>query len=168
MSEKTPFSVEPFESAMNISPADIAQSHLQVREWQVEEGQNTFSDITESQRDLNELEEYYVASGGNFFVARGDDGELLGFVGLRGDGDGQGMIKRLAVLPAHQRKGVGRALVSETVEWARANGFRKLILHTNRGENARPLYEEAGFEVTGHIPENDDWIMELDLERLGN
>lgn len=163
MSETDTFVVEAFDPTAGISPSDIASTHLSIRRWQVEVGQNTFSDIEESQRDLRALEEYYVGSGGNFFVAAGDNGELLGFVGLRGDGEGRGMIKRLAVLPEHHRKGIGAALVSATVQWAKANGFTWLELHTNRGENARPVYESVGFEVTGYLPEHDDWVMELYL-----
>lgn len=163
MREAAGFTVDVFDPSASAQPIEIATAHLRVREWQVEVGQNTFSDIEESQRDLKALEEYYIASGGNFFVAQDDAGLLVGFVGLRGDGNGEGMVKRLAVLPEYHRNGIGRALVGELVEWAQGHGFRKLVLHTNRREHARTVYEEVGFCVTGFIPEHDDWIMELYL-----
>ena len=163
MSEDTSFKIETFSSALGISPSEIAQTHLRVRQWQEAVGQNRFSNIEESQRDLAGLEEYYIGSGGNFFVATNTARVLLGFVGLHADGQGQGIVKRLAVVPEHHRRGIGRALVGELVAWAQCNDFFQLTLHTNRSENARSTYEEAGFEVVGYLPEHDDWVMALDF-----
>jgi RimJ/RimL family protein N-acetyltransferase len=161
--------VTPFDREEGTRPVDIANIHLGIRLWQERVGQNSFSNLYESQTDLNDLENYYISNGGNFFVAHTPNVAVAGFVGLRNDGEGQGSIKRLAVLPEHQSQGIGQSLVGEAVEWAQTQDFKKLMLHTNVGENARPIYEKFGFEVVGFLPEKGkygDWVMERTFEQL--
>lgn len=54
----------------------------------------------------------------------------------------------------HRGHGVGRALVVESLEWARAAGFLAMqfnaVVATNRG--AVGLYESLGFTVVGTVP----------------
>ena len=46
-----------------------------------------------------------------------------------------------------RRQGVGRALLSAAVDWARNNGVRKIELHVFPwNEPAIHLYEQFGFE----------------------
>lgn len=165
MSGENPTPIESFNPEVHDS-AEIAATHLLVRQWQESEGRNTFSDILDSQVDLTTIEDTYIAPGGNFFVARQPvTDEIIGFVALRNDGDGQGTLKRLAVVPDQQGQRIGPALVAELIDWARAHGFVHLTLTTGKDELAREkVYEHAGFAVTGEIPEHDDWVMELDLE----
>lgn len=138
--------------------------HLAIREWQVMTGQNTFSNLLDSQADLGSIDKYYIAPGGNFFIAKDAYANTVGFIGLRNGGEGCGVMKRLATAPEHQRKGVGRAVVAATMSWAKAQGFTQLTLHTNIGENARPLYEQFGFTVEGFVPKSQDWFMVCNLE----
>jgi len=59
-------------------------------------------------------------------------------------------VNGLAVAPTHQRTGVGRALLLETVGQARRRGATKValrVLGPNLG--ARALYESCGFVVEG-------------------
>ena len=59
-------------------------------------------------------------------------------------------IRGLAVAPAHQGRGIGRALVAAACERAAQHGARKLslrVLATNPA--ARRLYESCGFRVEG-------------------
>jgi GNAT superfamily N-acetyltransferase len=58
-------------------------------------------------------------------------------------------LRMLAVDPAAQGTGVGRALVEATVELCRRRGLRRLSLHTHEiFEHARRLYESMGFQRT--------------------
>jgi len=59
-------------------------------------------------------------------------------------------VNGLAVAPTHQRTGVGRALLLETVGQARRRGATKVALRV-LGQNlgARALYESCGFVVEG-------------------
>ena len=55
------------------------------------------------------------------------------------------------VAPAHRNKGIGRALLQRTVEWARASGVSKLELHVFAYNTpAIALYESFGFVQEGY------------------
>ena len=63
-------------------------------------------------------------------------------------------INGLAVDPAHQGQGLGRALVAACVAQARRRGARKLTLRVLGGNNrARRLYESCGFHIEGVLRE---------------
>ena len=123
-------------------------------------------------RDL--LPDYYAELGdvasraavptNTILVAHGADGSLLGGVTFLLDlahygapvpsdlEDGAG-IRMLAVAPAAQGRGVGRALTVECLERARAARKRQVLLHTTRVMPvARRLYEKLGFR---RLPEVD-------------
>ena len=158
------YSVNPFRPGID-APDVIASLHLDVRLWQRESGQNEFAGrIMDSQADLKAIEASYLKPGGNFFIAKDKTGKVIGFIGLKNDGDGNGSLKRLAVVPKWQRRGVGQALVTAIMDWAKKAGFTKLSLQTHSREYAKPLYEKLGFNVTGWVEEKQDWIMECRLE----
>jgi ribosomal protein S18 acetylase RimI-like enzyme len=59
-------------------------------------------------------------------------------------------VQGLAVLPSHQRRGIGRQLTLAAMDEARQRGARRVrlrVLGTNPG--ARQLYASLGFEVEG-------------------
>jgi ribosomal protein S18 acetylase RimI-like enzyme len=105
------------------------------------------------------------------------DGEVAGYVSLghptRLESNRHVLsVHGLAVAPAFQGRGFGRALVRAAVEEARARGARRLtlrVLATNPG--ARALYEACGFVVEGVLRDEflldgryvDDVLMALDL-----
>jgi len=55
-------------------------------------------------------------------------------------------LYQIQILPGHQRKGIGAALVRATVAQAR-NAGASVTLHVLRGNPARGLYERLGFVV---------------------
>ena len=56
----------------------------------------------------------------------------------------------LMVARSHRRRGIGRALLEQAVDWARASGVSKLELHVfPHNEPALALYESFGFEREG-------------------
>ncbi|MHA7276838.1 GNAT family N-acetyltransferase [Arthrobacter sp. Hz1] len=65
--------------------------------------------------------------------------------------DGGAHLEQLAVLPRHAGRGIGRALVEASKDWARAQGYTALTLTTFSAVpfNA-PLYESCGFEMARH------------------
>lgn len=73
------------------------------------------------------------------------DGELAGSVMAGHDGH-RGWIYYLAVDPAHQRRGLGRALARAAEDWLRARAVPKLMLLV-RPENSavRAFYQAEGF-----------------------
>jgi ribosomal protein S18 acetylase RimI-like enzyme len=83
------------------------------------------------------------------------DGALLGTVMLQaagpgsevGGGEDEMELRALAVAPAAQGRGVGRALLVAAVDRARAQGCRHLVLSTQPAMRAaHRLYRAAGFE----------------------
>jgi GNAT superfamily N-acetyltransferase len=56
--------------------------------------------------------------------------------------------------PAHAGKGIGRALGSYVVEWARAEGYRGMQFNAVVETNAVAirLWESLGFEILGTVP----------------
>ncbi|MEU7279478.1 GNAT family N-acetyltransferase [Streptomyces sp. NPDC045431] len=57
--------------------------------------------------------------------------------------------------PAYGGRGVGRALVEYSLEWARAAGFRAMQFNAvvEANVHAVRLYERLGFRVVGTVPE---------------
>jgi ribosomal protein S18 acetylase RimI-like enzyme len=105
------------------------------------------------------------------------DGEVAGYVRIGrvfpiAASDHVLMITGIAVDPACQRRGIGRALLDAAVAEARARGVRRLTLRVlAHNEGAVRLYEQAGFVVEGVLRNEfflddvyvDDLLMALDL-----
>lgn len=82
-----------------------------------------------------------------FVAQRG--GEIAGFTGLRvHEEDSMGEVHIIAVDPAHQRAGVGEALMTHALEWMRDRGLAMAMVETGGDEGhapSRALYETCGF-----------------------
>jgi GNAT superfamily N-acetyltransferase len=94
--------------------------------------------------------------GGRTTVAT-DGAALLGTAKMGRNRPGPGAHVATAsymVAKEHRGRGVGRALVVDSLEWARRTGFLAIqfnaVVATNRG--AVGLYESLGFTVVGTVP----------------
>jgi ribosomal-protein-alanine N-acetyltransferase len=58
----------------------------------------------------------------------------------------------LAVAPEHQHRGVGRRLLEQFVEQARAAGAGRVHLEVRDGNPAVQMYRRAGFQPAGRRP----------------
>lgn len=76
------------------------------------------------------------------------DGErLVGFVNVIGDGGAHAVLLDTVVAPAHQRRGVGRGLVTRAIDEARTLGCH--WLHVDYEERVADFYERVcGFEAS--------------------
>jgi GNAT superfamily N-acetyltransferase len=64
-------------------------------------------------------------------------------------------ISLMATLPEHQRKGMGRALLTQVIDDYRSRGVERF--HLGAADAGRPLYASLGFEP---IAELSAWILE--------
>lgn len=77
---------------------------------------------------------------------------LLGCAALADLGATHGEIKSMRTVATHRRSGVARALLNHILEFARANGYRRLSLETGAGAAFHPahgLYRSFGFADCG-------------------
>ncbi|MCX2952553.1 GNAT family N-acetyltransferase [Lentzea sp. NEAU-D7] len=100
---------------------------------------------------LAQLERIIKAPNDLLLVAV-DDADVLGYIQLSDyENTYHHSLKNLitlAISPRHQRRGVGRALLTAGEEWARADGARgvRLVTGVNR-VNAREFYAVNGYAV---------------------
>jgi putative acetyltransferase len=89
----------------------------------------------------------YAPPTGALFLARDPNGQALGCVGVRPfDRTGACEVKRLYVRPAGRGSGAGRALVEEAIAFARAAGYRDILLDSLPDMTAAVgLYRALGF-----------------------
>jgi ribosomal-protein-alanine N-acetyltransferase len=92
-----------------------------------------------------------LAAGHPYLAAR--DGELLvGYAGLgfvAGPPQAEAEIHTIGVDPAHQRRGIGRALLRGLLTVADELGATVFLEVRTDNEAARALYEAEGFTVVG-------------------
>jgi ribosomal-protein-alanine N-acetyltransferase len=100
-----------------------------------------------------------------FFVAEEEPGVIAGYVGMYLSLD-EGEITNVAVSPGLRGKGIAKALLEETLSYAKTHGITRIVLEV-RVSNAPAigLYEGFGFEIIGtrkgfyEFPREDAHIM---------
>jgi GNAT superfamily N-acetyltransferase len=99
------------------------------------------------------------AGGGVWLVYR--DERLCGSLGLTPEGDGRGQVRWVVFEPSLRGTGLGRSLVAELVELARAQGMTRLELDTFSAlKAAAHIYRSHGFVVVSERP-RCDWGTEM-------
>ena len=97
-----------------------------------------------------------VARGTKILLAARQDGRLVGSVQLelamRPNGRHRGEVQKLIVLSSHRRQGIASALMAAIEREARAAQRSLLVLDTEMGSGAEPLYESLGWQRVGSIP----------------
>lgn len=98
---------------------------------------------------------------GKTVVAVDDDGVIVGSAKMGPNRPGRGAHVATAsfiVDPAHQGKGIGRALGEYVIDWCLSRRFRGIqfnaVVESNRA--AVQLYRSLGFEIIGTVPEAFD------------
>ena len=92
-------------------------------------------------------------AGVETYIAWGDEGPMC-TVSVTPTGD-TGAISLMATPPEHQRKGMGRALLTQVIDDYRRRGVKRF--HLGATEAGRPLYKGLGFELVADLPV---WILE--------
>ncbi len=117
------------------------------------------------QEVLGKPGKYIIESGGQIFLVKEED-QIIGTVALMKIEDGIFELTKMAVTPAAQGKSIGQKLMVHTLEYAKRQGWKKLIIYSNRKlENAIHIYRKYGFKeipIEGNNPySRGDIKMEL-------
>ena len=80
-----------------------------------------------------------------FILAAFDGHQLIGLIRAVGDGVSSLFIQDLLVLPAYQRQGIGRELVSQTLE--KYKDVYQIQLVTETTEKILGFYQSLGFRL---------------------
>ncbi|MHA7262065.1 ribosomal protein S18-alanine N-acetyltransferase [Arthrobacter sp. TMN-37] len=112
-------------------------------------------------------EEFFRPDTRRYVVAE-VDGEIVGYAGVMVI-DSTADIQTIAVLPAHEGRGIGTALLRELLAEAARRGAREVLLEV-RADNPRAqlLYSRTGFEKIAtrrryYRDGVDAWVMRLPL-----
>lgn len=97
--------------------------------------------------------ETYVPARERCWIAE-MDGEIAGSVFVvRGDEEETAKLRMLYVEPFARGQGLGRRLVEDAIRFARARGYKKMVLWTNDILTAaRRIYETTGFTLVNEEP----------------
>jgi len=102
---------------------------------------------------LGDPEKHIIKPGGYIFFAR-EGKRILGTVALMKIEDKIFELTKMAVTPQQQGKKIGQKLMEHTLEFAKEQGWKTLILYSNRKlESAIYIYKKYGFE---EIPVEDN------------
>jgi GNAT superfamily N-acetyltransferase len=79
------------------------------------------------------------------------EGRLVGYSALLTNNKSEAQLARLAVHPAMQRRGIGRQLLADSLDYARQSGFEHLALNTQVDNmRSQALYRAFDFFFTGN------------------
>ena len=117
--------------------------------------------------DIDEIEKYYILPQRNNFFIAWDGNNIVATGAVRAYDKDYEMFKdiyskentasiwRLMVDKNYRRHGVARNIVSKMEDFARAQSYDKMYLHTHRYlDAALPFWKSLGYEVT---VEEDDY-----------
>lgn len=95
---------------------------------------------------LSKPEQYIINKGGHIFFAKEND-TILGTVALMPTKNPLVFeLTKMAVLPNQRGKNIGQKLMQYSIDFAKQNNFKGLILYSNtKLENAIYIYRKYGF-----------------------
>lgn len=125
----------------------------------------------EEQPDLQDIRAFYLAAGGNFWIAL-EQGEVAGTIGLMPLDEGWCALKKFFVRAESRSRKVGLALYERLLAYAQEQGVRHIVLDTpSVARRSHAFYERAGFvridpsqlPVRYVYPDRDSLLYRLDL-----
>lgn len=115
--------------------------------------------------DMEDVQKNYFENGGVFLVVVGG-GKMIGTGAFQRYAEGGCILRRIALLPDYRGQRMGYALMMELLQRARAMGYGKMCLWTDRSKTTRAvsLYHRLGFVDVPHegAYENELW-MEMEI-----
>ncbi len=111
--------------------------------------------------DLEDVQKNYFENGGVFLVIV-SGGKIIGTGAFQRYAEGECILRRIALLSNHRGQGLGYALMMEILRQARAMGYGKMCLWTDRYKTTQAvaLYHRLGFVDIPHAGayENELWM----------
>jgi len=115
--------------------------------------------------DLRDVNAAYISSGGAFRVLL-DDERVIGMYGLHREGPDVVELRKMYLAPSYKGRGLGKDLLKDAIDQARALGFTTMVLETNTClVEAVGLYRRFGFVdmQRDHLAPRCDLAMRFDL-----
>ena len=86
----------------------------------------------------------------------------VGLIGAQRESAESVYLYSLWLEPVHRRRGLGRALVSTAVDWARTEGARTVTLRVHAtNDAARDVYAGLGFRTVPTTPDQSELVMTM-------
>jgi GNAT superfamily N-acetyltransferase len=128
--------------------SDAASIRAVVRTVLLEMGLRRDADAADA--DLKDLDASYLSRGGGFDVAVDAAGSIVGCCGVYPVGERRDTrlceLRKMYLLPAARRQGLGRRLLERALAFARGRGCVRMELETAASlKSAIALYRSAGF-----------------------
>ncbi len=111
--------------------------------------------------DLEDISKWYRKQT---FLVNVMEGKVIATGALIEEDANTGRIVRMSVRREFRRSGIGRRILDELKEGAKARGFRRLVVETTSSwENVVRFYVANGFEISGYREEDGevDFVMEF-------
>ncbi len=115
--------------------------------------------------DMDELQQTYVDNDGIFLVMTDQD-QIIGTGAVRKIDDEICELKRVWLLFEYHGKGLGYRMMQELLVFARAKGYSRMRLETDRSAQSRAFnfYKRLGFyEIPRYSDNEEDVAMEMML-----
>ncbi|RMD58880.1 GNAT family N-acetyltransferase [Candidatus Parcubacteria bacterium] len=110
--------------------------------------------LTELLRDFGRMSFYVYKSGGR----------IVGVAALEVEGEERGRIHWIYVLPGHQRRGIGTALVRYVEQKAKEIGLKRLrLLTVGQADWAVSFYKKLGYTLADKVER--PWGFDVFLEK---
>ncbi|WP_412841370.1 GNAT family N-acetyltransferase, partial [Aeromonas dhakensis] len=136
-----------------ITPADNPAIAAVVRAVSAEYGLTADKGYGVADPNLDFLHETYLGERSRYWVIQGPDGTILGGGGIAPLAGEEGQVcelQKMYFMPSLRGLGLGRRLVLQALDEARALGYQRCYLETTAVlREATALYESLGFE---HLP----------------
>ena len=122
--------------------------------------------LSQTDRDITDIESAYISRGGIFELLEDKNGNLLGTVGLYPIDNKKIELRKMYFAKELRGKGYGKKILRRMIETARNLGYQQIYLETASVlKEAVGLYESFGFQETKekHTPRCDKaYFLNLD------
>jgi ribosomal protein S18 acetylase RimI-like enzyme len=158
-------SVMPIAAIRKATPQDACGiAFVHVRSWQVAyRGHMPDGFLDGLEQRTNMWRELTLQPDKILLVAEASEGDIVGFAALAPsrDPDANSSTAEVAAIYIHPekwREGIGRALLSASLDQLRERGYDQTTLWVLEGnQRARSFYESFGFTQDGAIKDDDHW-----------